>query len=122
MRPKYFYLDESPVYKERYVLRANFDLCKFTGYTRGSYGVFPARLLGVSYATYLRYCRDVLGADLVGKNARYVTPYFMDTEEVKTFVKLLNLRMEYVLDLRRNPYKYKQVGDEVERTPIDFNG
>ena len=116
---EYFFLDESPVYKERYILRMNHNLFKFEGYTRGSYAVFPARVLNLSYADYLRYCRDRLGADLIGKRKRYVIAYFLKNDETKEFVKLLNKRMEYITNLVENPYTYKKQEDgSIERVPI----
>ena len=56
----------------------------------------------------MRYCRDRLGAELVGKNSRYIVPYFDSTNEVKMFVKLLNKRMDYVLNEREFPYNYTE--------------
>ena len=116
---EFFYLDESPIYKERYILRMNHDLFKFEGRTRGSYAVFPARVLDLSYAEYLRYCRDRLGADLIGKKAKYVTAYFMKNKETQEFVKLLNRRMEYIMNVVENPYVYeKQEDGTVVQVPI----
>lgn len=115
---KYFFLDTSPLYKEKYIIRFNVDLEYFPQGTTGSYNVFMARLLNLSYAEYLRYCRDVLGAEIIGKGNRYVTAYFNNTPEVQLLVKLLNIRMEYIVNERQYPYVYKQKGDEIERVPF----
>lgn len=45
-------------------------ICKYK--TVGSYNVFPSRLLGFSYADYLRFVREKFNATLVG---RVGTPY-----------------------------------------------
>ena len=116
----YFYLDDSPIYKDRYVIKLRLEGLPFEK-VRGSYMVFQARLMNLSYAQYLRFCRDVLGADLVGKGARYVIPYVEDKPEVKQFLKLLNTRMEYALSVKKDPYTYAREGDEIVRTEINGN-
>ena len=93
-----FYLDESPIFKEKYIIRLqHLELLPFQHGTMGSYGVLICRLLNLCYSDYLRYARDRLGAELVGKNARYITVYFDNTPEVKMFVKLLNKRLKFLL-------------------------
>ena len=115
---KYFYLDESPLYKDKYVIRLNKeDLCFQKGFT-GSFGVFPARLLGLSYVQYLRFCRDILGAELIGKNKKYVSVYFDRTDEVRQFIKLLNARAALAMNYHNFPFEYKEVGDKVERSSL----
>lgn len=42
----------------------------------GSFGVIPARVLGISFAQYLRLCRDQFGATIIGKNSFYPTPFY----------------------------------------------
>lgn len=108
---QFFFLDDSPLYKNKYVIRFNVDLDLFPHGTTGSYNVFFARLLNLSYAEYLRYCRDKLGAELVGKGSRYMVPYFDDTAEVKLLIKLLNVRMNYIINEREFPYDYKEEED-----------
>lgn len=117
MIDKFFFLDTSPLYKNKYVIRFNINENLFPYGTMGSYNVFPARLLNLSYAEYLRYCRDKLGAELVGKGTRYVTPYFDDNDEVRLLIKLLNTRMSYIINERDFPYEYHQeVDGSVTRT------
>lgn len=116
---KYFYLDESPVYKEKYLIRLNIDKLPFPHGTSGSYNVLFARVLNLSYAEALRYCRDRLGAELIGKNRRYVAPFFDKTPEVQMFVRLLNTRMNYIMNEQRFPYELKEVNEgNVELTPF----
>lgn len=114
----YFFLDETPLYKNKYVIRFNVDLKYFPNGTTGSYNVFMARLLNLSYAEFLRYCRDKLGAEIIGKGNRYVIPYFTNTPEVQLLVRLLNVRMAYIINEHDFPYDYVQKGDDIERVPF----
>ncbi len=116
---KFFYFDESPIYTNKYILRLNIDNFLFPKGTNGSFNVFPARVLNLSYADYLRYTRDRLGAELVGKGTKYVVPYFDRNETTDAFVKLLNKRMEYIMEEHRHPYDYKEVEEgRIEIVPF----
>ena len=114
-----FTLDESPIYKEKYLIKIKIDSLPFPRGTTGSYNILPARFLNLSYPDYLRYCRDRLGADLVGKNKKYVVPYFDKTPEVREFVRLLNNRYALVKNEQEYPYEYS-IGEngEITRTPF----
>lgn len=118
---KYFYLDESPIYKNKYIIRLNHDKFLFPTGTSGSYNVFIARVLNLSYADYLRYSRDRLGAELIGKQSRYVVAYYDKNQATEAFVKLLNKRMEYIMHEHSFPYEYKEENGEVKRTPFEQN-
>lgn len=116
---KYFYLEESPSYANKYLIRMNHEMFLFPHGTSGSYNVFVARLLNLSFADYLRYARDRLGAELIGKNNRYVVPYYNNDLPTSAFVKLLNSRMEYVMNEHKFPYDYTEDKDgNVTRTPF----
>lgn len=116
---KFFYFDESPIYTNKYILRLDIDNFLFPKGTNGSFNVFPARVLNLSYADYLRYVRDRLGAELVGKGTKYVVPYFDRNETTDAFVKLLNKRMEYIMEEHRHPYDYKEVEEgKIEIIPF----
>lgn len=115
MNDQFFFLDESPIYKGKYIIRFNVDLKYFPTGTTGSYNIFMARLLNLEYAEFLRYCRDKLGAEIIGKGNRYLVPYFTNTPEVQLLVRLLNVRMKYIINEKNFPYTYVQKGDEVER-------
>lgn len=115
---KYFYLDESPLYTNKYIIRMNFDKFLFPHGTSGSYAVFVARLLNLSYADYLRYARDRLGAELVGKKSKYVTAYYDKNETTLAFINLLNKRMEYVMNEHEFPYNYKEENGTIKRIPF----
>ena len=118
---KYFYLEESPIYKNKYIIRLNHDKFLFPTGTSGSYNVFIARVLNLSYADYLRYSRDRLGAELVGKQSRYVVAYYDKNQTTEAFVKLLNKRMEYIMHEHSFPYEYKEENGEVKRILFEQN-
>lgn len=44
--------------------------------------MMAARVLGLDYADFLRFARDVLNAKIMGKNERYPRAYFRKTPEV----------------------------------------
>ncbi len=121
MAEKYFFLEESPYYANKVLIRMDHEKFRFPNGTNGSYAVFPARLLNLSYASYLRYARDQLGAELIGKNTKYVIAYFEKTPEVKMLVRLLNARMAYILNEKEFPYDYKEEEGKVVRTPFEEN-
>ena len=118
---KYFYLEESPIYKNKYIIRLNHDKFLFPTGTSGSYNVFIARVLNLSYADYLRYSRDRLGAELIGKQSRYVMAYYDKNQTTEAFIKLLNKRMEYIMNEHNFPYEYKEENGEVKRIPFEQN-
>ena len=118
----YFYLDDSSIYKNKYLIRLNHDLFLFPRGTSGSYGVFIARVLNLSYTDCLRYMRDKLGAELIGKNCRYITPYFDNTPEVKLFVELLNKRMKLIMLEHQHPYQLMEEGSgQIVKIPFMAN-
>lgn len=113
-----FYIDTSPIYQNKYIIRFDPPANYFPEGTEGSYQVFAARLLNLSYADYLRYTRDRLGAELIGKRSKYVTPYFEDMETTRELVKLLNKRLEFAMFKREHPYDLVKGEDgSIEKIP-----
>ena len=99
---KVFYRDESASYPGKYMIRA--DLEKFyLNYTEGSYNVIQARLMGLTYAQYLRMCRDCFGAEIIGKGSTYPAPYFKLSKELDDLIDQLNARANLVLWEREHP-------------------
>ena len=95
MTKRYFYAEESPYQPGKYTVRLNFDaLPNMT--TTGSYNLLPARLLGLSYADYLRFCRDELGAEIIGKKSMYPVAYFPNKTSAEGLIQNLNTRMAIV--------------------------
>lgn len=116
-----FTLKESPFFANKYVISVNYNEDLFPNGTTGSYNILVARFLNLTYADYLRYARDQLGAELVGKGHLYVTPYFENTNEVRTLILLLNARARYVLKERTDRYVIKQgENGTLEKIPLEF--
>ena len=99
---KVFYRDESASYPGKYMIRA--DLEKFhLNYTEGSYNVIGARLMGLTYADYLRMCRDIYGAEIIGKDSIYPVAYFKFSKGLEDLIDQLNARANLVLWEREHP-------------------
>lgn len=113
---KVFYLDESAHNPKKYMIRVNVDLIPFTT-TIGSLNLLPARLLNLTYAQYLRFCRDIIGADIKGKNCLYPVAYFDRNLISEQLVKLLNARTEFVLWEDEHPdyHEHEKALKEFER-------
>ena len=99
---EYFYLDESPYQPGKYTIRIDFDKMPAMT-TMGSYNILFARLMNLSYAQYLRFCRDALGATIIGKRCMYPVPYFSKNGYSVGLVRLLNSRMNLVIWEREHP-------------------
>jgi hypothetical protein len=98
----YFSLEESP-YQPGYNTIDISEEKIHIGPTSGSRNVFMARLMNLSWANFLRLCRDKYGAKLIGKNCIYVVPYFPVNEDGgRRLCRELNARMAQVFsDLDR---------------------
>lgn len=71
---KLFTIEEHP---DGYKISLDYEACDFERIkSKGSYNVPAARVLGLSYADYCRYCRDVHGATLVGKGTNFPLPIY----------------------------------------------
>lgn len=102
-KDKWFYLD--PIDDEHPFLchlRLHLDGLPFD-YPGGSYNVFPARLMMLDYPSYLRMCRDTLGAEIQGKGSIYSHCVFKMNSETLQFVKSLNKRISILLWDREHP-------------------
>ena len=91
-----FYLEESASSPGWYLIRTDVTQIPFST-TIGSLAVLPSRLLNLSYANYLRFCRDVLQADIRGKNKLYPIAFFKRSNSLSIFIKLLNARAKFVI-------------------------
>lgn len=113
---KVFYRDESASYPGKYIIRA--DLDKFhLEHTEGSYNVIGARLMGLSYAQYLRMCRDCFGAEIIGKGSKYPVAYFKLSKELNDLIEQLNARANLVLWEREHPDFEEHVQVVKEKSP-----
>ena len=92
---KYFCLEESSNQPGKFLIKIDFDQLS-SMITTGSYNLLPARLLCISYAEYLRFCRDKLGAEIIGKKTMYPIAYFSDKKKVVVLIQNLNTRMAII--------------------------
>lgn len=116
---KVFYRDESASYPGKYTIRA--DLDKFyLSCTEGSYNVIGARLMGLTYAQYLRMCRDVYGAEIIGKGNKYPVAYFKLSNELNALIEQLNTRANLVLWEREHPDFEEHKAIVKEKHPIYY--
>lgn len=93
---EYFRLEDSVMAPGKYFIR--FDIALVPGiYTFGNYHIMGARLMNLSFAQYLRFCRDCVGGELIGKGTMYPMVVFNKTPELVALVRLLNTRMNLVM-------------------------
>ena len=97
MSKVYFTYEETPYHPGKYMVRPVHCNLPLT-YTEGSYNLLAARLMNLGYADYLRMCRDLYGAEIIGKNCMYPIAYFKgETDGLKELIKILNKRAESAL-------------------------
>lgn len=122
----YYCLDESMSNPGKYIIRLNLDKLP-TVFSNGSYNLLAARLLGLSYADYLRMCRDCFGAEIQGKNSMYPLAFFSADKKPWKLVQVLNERLSAFAYERensnwRNDPTYITKKEEMDRRLIDaFN-
>lgn len=97
----YYIIDESPIQNGKYMLRPNYPLLPLNG-TKGSYNVLGARIMNLSYSDFLRMCRDLYGAEIIGKNKMYPIAYFPNYKSAQPLVDELNRRIKILLKERGN--------------------
>ena len=99
---KCFMRDESAAHPGKWriiPIHDNFHL----GETTGSYNLICARLVGLTYAQYLRMCRDCFGAEIIGKGSMYPVAYFKRSTELDALIEFLNVQASLVLWERELP-------------------
>ena len=99
---KYVRFVESPLNKFKKILQFDFNELPLK-HTKGSYAVLGARLMGLSWPDYLRMCRDVFGAEIIGKHTMYPVIYFTEDRLTHEFEGLLEKRIEIMLKNRAMP-------------------
>lgn len=128
---KYFYLEESPYHPNKYTIKANFDKLPLT-FTKGSYNVLCARLMGLTYPSFLRMCRDMFEAEIIGKNSMYPVAYFKKNGSEKILLDILNKKIEMIFkykegipEIFKEEYEkeYKEVFEVAQqRQVMNYNG
>ena len=108
---KYFDIEESNTFPNSFLLTPNFSTIGIH-HIEGSAAIICARLMNLSYANYLRMCRDLLKAEIIGKGHKYPAIYFKDKTLLLKFVKMLDKRMEIVKVNERIEQKKKLIENE----------
>lgn len=113
---KCFTREESSSQPGKYIIKPiheNFHLDS----TNGSFNVICARLFGLSYANYLRMCRDCFGAEIIGREKLYPVAYFKLSKELNDLIEQLNVRANLVLWEREHPNFEEHVKYVAENAP-----
>ena len=66
-------------------------------HTNGSFNIICARVMGLSYANYLRMCRDRYGADIIGKGCKYPVAFFEKNKKEDELESILNSKAKEIL-------------------------
>lgn len=93
----YFKVEESPYNPGKYIIRLVHENLPL-GIVRGSCNVLAARVCGLDWIDYLRMCRDVYGAEIIGKNELYPVAYFSNSKKANELVLQLNQRVSTILN------------------------
>lgn len=75
-----------------YMIGNSKDFYRTIGWADGEYKVVGARILGLSYPSYLRLARDKYNGTIGGVNQKYLTLTFKNYEDCNNFCNLLNQR------------------------------
>lgn len=113
---KCFVREESASYPGKYIIKPLHDNF-YLEYTEGSYNVICARLFSLSYADYLRMCRDCFGAEIIGKGSKYPVAYFTRGEQLEMLLAHLNARANLVLWEREHPNFEEHASFVQEKNP-----
>lgn len=97
---KYFKFEESPYHESSYTIRINFELLDM-GSTNKSFNYIFGKIMGLDYADYLRMCRDVYGAEIIGKNSMYPVAYFKDSIKCQELINEMNQRVDSILKFEK---------------------
>lgn len=93
---KFVTVKESLYNNGKWLIFYELDKMPFTE-PRHTFHILGARVLGLTYAEFLRMCRDWYGATIVGKNSLYPIPYFNSEQKAKELAEILNNRLSTVL-------------------------
>lgn len=94
---KYFKVIEAPYDNDHFIISGTDLYYNYFKYTDGSYSVFNARIMGLTYASYLRMARDNFNAKLRGKGHKYPSCYFDKKEDAEKLAKILDERLSYLI-------------------------
>ena len=94
----YFIVDRT-MSNNKYMVRPNLPLLPIES-LKGSFNVLAARVINLSYASYLRMCRDLYGAEIIGKNHKYCIAFFNSPSDAQPLLDELNKRVKIILKER----------------------
>lgn len=112
-KKEYFSYKESAYNSGYYVITYDYDAF-YLRHTEGSFNVICARVLGLTYPSYLRMCRDLFGATIRGKGQIYPVAYFKKNEGLFKLVRLLNTCAEAIIFEKEHP-DHKEHAELVEK-------
>ena len=92
----YFWVDESVLCPGRYYIALNHEKLRILS-CRGSCNIICARVIGLSYANYLRFCRDVYDGEIRGKNTGYPIVVFYDKKKAEELAEFLNKQVKHII-------------------------
>lgn len=101
-KEKIFYRDECISHPGKYIIRADHEKFHLNS-TEGSFAIIGARLVGLTYAQFLRMCRDEYGAEIMGKGSMYPIAYFELSNKLMELIDYLNALANLVLWEREHP-------------------
>ena len=117
---KCFEREESASYPGKYLIKPVYDNFHLTG-TEGSYNVICARVMGLTYAQYLRMCRDCFGAEIIGKGHLYPVAYFKLSNQLLELINNLNARANLILWERDHPDHAEHAAVVKQTSPRYYN-
>lgn len=94
---KYFKVIEAPYRNGYYLISGTDNFYEYFKWTDSSYSVYQARIMGLTYASYLRMARDKFGAELRGKGHKYVSFHFQERKEAERLARILDKRLNYLI-------------------------
>lgn len=97
MAMRYFKVIEAPYDNNHFIISGTDAYYDYFKWTDGSYNVYHARIMGLTYASYLRMVRDNFGAKLRGKGHKYPSSFFEDKKDAEKLAKILDERLCYLI-------------------------
>lgn len=91
---KYFEVFET--FDNKFMVSPNLDNLP-VNCSKGSYNILAARVMGLSYANYLRMCRDLYNGEINGKGSLYPIVKFVNKSDATKLISTLNSRTNEIL-------------------------
>lgn len=94
---KYFKVIDAPYDNEHYIISGTDAYYNYFKWTDGSYNVFNARIMGLTYSSYLRMARDNFNGEIRGKGHKYPSIRFTNKEDAKKLAEILDKRLAFLI-------------------------